>query len=221
MPKKKALPQRIIALPNRDKGFHESPEKLDKDRADFPHPFRMALIGAPNCGKSTLCQNIILHQTPPFQRVLVWHCDESTQEYTDVTDEIVSVCPKMEDFDPEIKQLVVIDDVALKSLDKAEKMRLDRLCGNWSTHRNISVMITSQQPNQLPASIRRMMNVFVLWRSTDAQSLHDVASKCGIERSDLKGLLNLLEGARDSLCIDLTGSPFTYRRNLFDDIVAC
>ena len=51
--------------------------------------------------------------------------------------------------------------------------------------------------------------------------LHDVASKCGIERSDLKGLLNLLEGARDSLCIDLTGSPYMYRRNLFDDIVAC
>ena len=65
------------------------------------------------------------------------------------------------------------------------------------------------------------MNVFVLWRSTDAQSLHDVASKCGIERSDLKGLLNLLEEARDSLCIDLTGGPFMYRRNLFDDIVSC
>ena len=221
MPKQKALPQRIIALPNRDKGWHESPQKLHKDRADFPHPFRVALVGAPNCGKSTLCQNLILHQSKPFERILIWHCDSETQEYADVSDEVVSVCPHMEDFDPSVKNLCIIDDVALKSLDKAEKMRLDRLCGNWSTHRSISVCLTSQQPNQLPASIRRMMNVFVLWRSTDAQSLHDVASKCGIERSDLKGLLNLLEGARDSLCIDLTGSPYMYRRNLFDDIIAC
>ena len=147
MPKKKALPQRIIALPNRDKGFHESPEKLHRDRADFPHPFRVALVGAPNCGKSTLCQNLILHQTPPFERILIWHCDAETQEYADVTDEIVLVCPQMEDFDACEKTLCIIDDVALKSLGRAEKMRLDRLCGNWSTHRSISLMITSQQPN--------------------------------------------------------------------------
>ena len=213
------LPQRIIALPNRDKAWHESPEKLDHDRANFPHPTRIAMVGAPNCGKSTLCQNLILHQTPPFERILIWHCDIETKEYQDVSDEIVDVCPQITDFDPDVKNLCIIDDVALKSLDKAEKARVDRLCGNWSTHRSISVMITSQQPNQLPASIRRMMNVFVLWRSTDAQSLHDVASKCGIERSDLKALLGLLENPRDSLCIDLTGSPYMYRRNVFDDIV--
>ena len=210
MPKKKTLPQHIIALPNKDKGFHESPEKLNQDRADFPHPFRVTLVGAPNCGKSTLSQNLILHQTPPFERIIVWHCDVDTREYNDVTDEIVSVCPQIDDFDPSVKNLCIIDDVVLTSLDKKERTQLDRLCGNWSTHRSISVMITSQQPNQLPASIRRMLNVFTLWRSTDAQSLHDVASKCGIERSDLKGLLNLLEGARDSLCIDLTGSPYMY-----------
>ena len=63
-----------------------------------------------------------------------------------------------------------------------------------------------------------MMNIFVLWRSTDLQSLNDVAMKAGIEKADLKGLLNLLEGPRDSLCIDLSGSPYLYRRNVFEDI---
>ena len=213
------LPHKLIALPNADKEWHESCKKLDKDRADFPHPFRMALIGSPNVGKSTLALNLILHQTPPFERILVWHCDPDTKEYKHVTKEIISEAPHMEDFDPKQKTCLIIDDIALKGLSKDEKTRLDRLCGNWSTHRHISVIITSQQPNQLPANIRRMMNVFCLWRSTDAQSLRDVALKCGIEGVDLKGLLHLMKGPRDSLCIDLTGSPYLYRRNIFEDIV--
>ena len=130
MPKKKTLPQHIIALPNKDKGFHESTDKLHSDRADFAHPFRAALVGAPNVGKSTLASNLILRQTPPFERVVVWHCDPETKEYGAVDDvEIVSVAPQMEDFDPEQKTLCNIDNVALKGLDKKERMRLDRLCG--------------------------------------------------------------------------------------------
>ena len=215
---KTALPHKLIPLPNADKGFHESVDKLHQSKANFPHPFRAALVGAPNSGKSTLAANLILHQDPPFQRVIVWHCDPETKEWEHTTDDIVSECPQMEDFDPDVKTCCVIDDVALKSLGRDERMRLDRLCGNWSTHRNISVILTSQQPNQLPANIRRMMNVFCLWRSTDAQSLKDVALKCGIQGGELGELLRLLDGPKDSLCIDLTGSPYRYRRNVFDVI---
>ena len=214
----KGLPHKLIPLPNADKGFHESVKKLDKNRANFPHPFRCACIGAPNSGKSLVAAHLIMHQSPPFERVIVWHCDIETREWEHTTDELVSECPKMEDFDPEQKTCCVIDDIALKSLGRDERMRLDRLCGNWSTHRNISIILTSQQPNQLPASIRRMMNVYCLWRSTDAQSLKDIALKCGIDGKDLNSLLSLLEGPKDSLCIDLTGSPYRYRRNIFEVI---
>ena len=213
---KSKLPHRLIPLPNADKGFHESCDKLHTNKGNFAHPFRACLIGAPNSGKSTLAANLIMHQDPPFQRVLVWHTDTETREWEHTTSEIVAECPKMEDFTGE-KTCVVIDDIALKGLGKDEKMRLDRLCGNWSTHRpgGISVIITSQQPNQLPANIRRMMNVFCLWRSTDAQSIKDIALKCGIQGGDLSALLRLLDGPKDSLCIDLT-SPYRYRLNLFD-----
>ena len=60
-----------------------------------------------------------------------------------------------------------------------------------------------------------MMNVFCLWRSTDAQSIKDIALKCGIQGGDLNALLRLLKGPKDSLCVDLT-SPYRYRVNLFD-----
>lgn len=218
-PKKKTqqgLPHCIIPIPNADKGFHESVKKLDKNLADFPHPFRAALIGAPNSGKSTLAANLVLHQSPVFERVIVWHCDPETKEWGHTTDEVVGECPHIEDFDPDQKTCCIIDDIALKSLNKEEKMRCDRLLGNWSTHRNISVIITSQQANQLPANLRRCCNAFCIWRSTDAQSLRDIAVKCGIQPSELGALLRFLEGPKDSLCVDLTGSPYRYRRNLFE-----
>jgi hypothetical protein len=62
-----------------------------------------------------------------------------------------------------------------------------------------------------------MMNVFCLWRSTDAQSIKDIALKCGIAGVELNELLRLLEGPKDSLCVDLT-SDFRFRRNIFEVI---
>ena len=214
----KGLPHKIIALPNADKGFHESVKKLDKNKANMPHPYRVALVGAPNVGKTNTAMHLIMHQSPPFERVVVWHCDPETKEWDHTTEEIVGECPALESFDATQKTCLVIDDIALKCLSKDERKILDRICGFASTHKNLSVILTSQQPNQLPASIRRMMNMYCLWRSTDAQSLKDIALKCGIDGKDLNSLLSLLEGPKDSLCIDLTGSPYRYRRNIFEVI---
>lgn len=218
MPRKKSLPHHVIAIPNPDKGFHESVDKLEKDRADLPHPFRILMCGQPNCGKTTLALNLILHQTKPFERIVVWHTDPGTSEYELVTDEIVEEAPQLEDFDKEKKNLVVIDDVALRGLGKDEKWRLDRLLGNWSTHSNISVVVTSQQPNAIPANIRRQCNSYVLWKSTDMQSLKDIALKCGCEAADLRKYFHHLKTPKDSLLIDLTGFHSKYRKNLFQDL---
>ena len=213
----KGLPHKIIALPNADKGFHESVKKLDKNKADFPHGnFRLVAIGPPNVGKSTTFQNLVLHQSPAFgKKIIVWHCDAETKEWASVCDSVVTECPHIEDFDPDVKNCCIIDDIALKSLDRDERMRLDRLCGSWSTHRSISIMISAQQSNQLPASIRRMMSVFCLWKSVDLLSLRDLAIKCGVEPTELAALMRLLEKPTDSLCIDLT-SKYKYRRNIFE-----
>ena len=222
MPPKKGktqrLPQQIVAFENRDKGFHESLSQMDDDIANFAHPTRQMLCGQPNSGKSTLCMNIILHANPPFDRVVVWHADRDTREWDLVTDEIVDKAPAIEDFTSDSKNCLVIDDIALKGLPKDEKTRLDRLMGYASTHRGITCLVTTQQPNAIPANIRRMCSVFYLWNSSDAQSLRDIAMKAGVKSHELTGLLKLLPGPKDSLCVDLTGSPYKYRRNLFEII---
>ena len=211
----KGLPHRLIPIENADKTWHESVKKLDTNLANFAHPFRLCACGPPNSGKTTMFQNLLLHQKNPFQKVTVFHCDSETKEWSSVCDSVVTECPRIEDFDPDVKNLCIIDDIALKSLGKDERMRLDRLCGSWSTHRNISIMISAQQPNQIPASIRRMMSIYCLWKSVDLMSLRDLATKCGVAHNDLTALMSLLEKPTDSLCIDLT-SKYKYRRNIFE-----
>jgi len=212
----KALPHKLIPLPNLDKGFHESTDQLHLDKANFPWPTRILCCGAPNSGKSTLAMNILLHASPPYENVVVWHADADTQEWSLVTDQVVDTAPPLDSWNSNTKNCLVIDDVALKCLSKDDKKILDRTLGYASTHRGLSVIITSQQPNAIPANVRRMCNVYILWNSTDAQSLRDIALKCGIKSHELSELLKLLPGPKDSLCIDLTGSPYRYRRNIFE-----
>ncbi len=45
------------------------------------------------------------------------------------------------------KTLVVVDDMELKTLKKEQRMALDRLFGYVSTHKNISVRLSSQNPS--------------------------------------------------------------------------
>ena len=212
----KELPQSIIALPCEDKGFHE---KFDSANiGNLAHPFRCILIGSPNCGKSTIVKNLVMHQQPEFDRVIVWHCDPETQEYQSLTSGVQTHCPHLEDFDREEKTLVIIDDVPVRALDKKEKYRLDRLFGNWSTHKNISVCLATQQPSGLTPNLRRHASHFCIYRSTDMQSLRDICEKCGCPSEELKKILQKLENEHDSLMIDLTSpeNAYKFRKNIWE-----
>jgi hypothetical protein len=43
------LPNKILALPNADKAFHEKWYK-GRNHLNIPHPFRCVALGPPNCG---------------------------------------------------------------------------------------------------------------------------------------------------------------------------
>ena len=74
------LPNEIIPLPNPDKEFHESWNK-SRNMLNIPHPFRAVMLGPPNVGKTTIVKNLLLRADPPFQEVIVIHCDSGyTQE---------------------------------------------------------------------------------------------------------------------------------------------
>lgn len=216
MPKiKHRLPNKIIPLPNADKAFHEKWYK-GRNMLNIPHPFRCVCMGPPNVGKTTIVKNLLLRAKPPFEEVFVIHCDGNyTKEYEDIGAEMLDDIPKPEEWEGEVKTLVVLDDLEFKFMNRDQKRNLDRLFGFVSTHKNISCILCSQDPFNVPPIVRRCSNLWILWRLNDLDALSTCARKTGMKSSNFNNIFNqLMLEQRDSLWIDQTdGTKYPMRKN--------
>ena len=221
------LPNAIIPIQNSDKKFHESWTSF-RDWLDFPHPFRKILASKPNSGKTTVIKNILIRTslgTHPFEHVIVVHCDpDMTSEYSDVQHlTLLSEIPRVQDFQGVCKTLVILEDLNYLSMTKEQKGRLERLFGYASTHKNISCMLTAQDPFRILPAVRRCTNVFVLWRHHDQTMIQTLAAKTGCSAESLRRMMeeHLIE-PHDSLWIDLTpNTPAPFRKNGYTEIFSC
>ena len=219
MPKNYKLPKKILPIPNADKAFHE--KWYDgRDWLNVIHPYRAVILGPPNVGKSCVVKNLILRADPPFQEVIVIHCDpEYTQEYDDIGDvEMMGEVPSPDEFEGEVKTLVILDDLEFKSMNKVQKKNLDRLFGFVSTHKNISCCLCAQDPFNVPPIVRRCSNLWILWRGIDLDSMAMCARKAGLKSEELKEIFNnLMPEFRDSLWLDKTAkTPAPMRKNGYE-----
>ena len=211
----KKLPDKLIILPNPDKLFHEKWTK-GRTKLNIPHPFRCLCFGPPNTGKTTVVKNLIMHQEPPFEEVIVIHCDAKySKEYEDVGVKLIDKIPAPNDWPGVVKTLCVLDDLEFKGMNKQQKSALNRLFGYVSTHKNISVVLCSQDPFNTPASIRRMSNLWVLWKMADLQTQFMTCRRAGLEKDQFEFIFkNLIKKTNDSLWIDKTkNSPYPLRIN--------
>ena len=95
----------------------------------------------------------------------------------------------------------------------------DRYYGCFSTHHNISVWSTFQDPFSCPARIRRLANTVILWNNGDADSMAELSRKVGLTSKDLKYFFeNICTEFHDSLIIDKARPYAKLRRNLFEVI---
>jgi len=215
-----SLPQRIIEIRNPDKTWHEKWYK-GRGKINMPHPTRAVLLGPPGSGKSLICKNLILFQNPPFRRIVVIHCDPTfTREYDDLDVEMMGDIPSPESWAGDIKTVVCIEDLEFKGMGKEQARNLDRLFGYVSTHKNISVYLCAQDPFNVPAGVRRCANLWVLWKSTDSDSLATCARRTGMKSKAFREIFDsLMPDLHDSLWIDLSqGSPMKLRKNGFQEI---
>lgn len=222
---------KLVAFHNADKDFHES-WTPGRNPLDFPHPYRVLITGPPNLGKTTTALNILIRANPPFDKVIVVHADpENSREYQSIqegaeqgTVDIVPEIPHYTSFEEELdadgkpylpKRLVIIDDLDLKSLNKRGKECLDRLFGYASTHRSCSVIINTQDYHNLGPACRRMISVYVIYRSPDMQAIEMMCKKVGVK--NLQELFDkYCKERRDSIWIDNTvGTPYPLRLNGF------
>ena len=212
------LPNKIIPIDNPDKAFHEKWYER-RNPLNIPHPFRCVALGPPNVGKTTIVKNVILRAKPKFEEIFVIHCDPNyTLEYDDVGAQMLEEIPPPDWWEGQRKSLVVLDDLEYKGMSKQERRALDRLYGFVSTHKNISVILCSQDAFNVPPIVRRCSNLFILWKSHDIDSMATVARKSGLTAFQLKNMFNTMApGQKDSIWIDSTeGSPYKLRINGYD-----
>lgn len=220
--KAKKLKPRIYVLKNADKSFHEKWEP-ERDLLNFPHPYRLALMARPNSGKSNFIKNIIIRASPPFRNIILLHPDGKSNEYDDVNADVRSELPAPEawgELTGNRKTLCIVDDIEIKLLPKNQRSNLDRLFGYVSTHKNVSVIITSQCGYNIPVSVRRNLNLYCFWKSPDVQSVTGLMRKAGLTKQHIQKIFKEQLLTRfDNFLVDMTaGTPAFYRKNGYDVI---
>jgi hypothetical protein len=113
----------------------------------------------------------------------------------------------------DVKSLVILDDLEYKTMNKTQKRNVDRLFGYVSTHKNVSVALTSQDPFNIFPIVRRCADLWVLWKTKDIDSVATIARKAGLMPDQLRNIFKKFK-LRDSLWIDHTpGTPYPLRVN--------
>ena len=238
MPAKKdaALPCKIIPFQNGDKTAEETWASPIKNRArdigNFPNPSRVLLIGPPGGGKSTLVKNLVIHQRPRFDEVYLIHEDagatrdyedlEPTAEMSDVPDlDFWSELPEKDDRGRVIKRAVICDDLELTHAHKERKRNLGILFRYASSHKNLTVYFCHQSFFDLPSLIKKMSNVFIVWKPRARNEVSLIENRVGLKKGDLSLLFaQVATGSRDSICIDHTlGTPAPLRLNVWEPLV--
>ena len=217
--KETKYPNELIHIPNVEKRFHEK-WTPNRNMLNFPHPYRCLLLGGVNMGKTNTIKNIIIRANPKFKEIYLYHCGgEYTMEYDDINYKAIDEIPAPDSdiFDPKIKKLLIIEDKEFKFMNKQELKRLDRAFGYVSTHRNLSILCTGQDFFNLPVPIRRMSNIFILWKTKDLDSLATIGRRVGMKKEEIYTLMKkYLIQPRDSLWLDSSfGSPYPIRINGF------
>lgn len=221
--KENLYPDELIIIPNPEKKFHEK-WFTGRNMLNFPHPYRILLTSIqPNLGKTLWVKNIIIRANPKFKEIFLLHCGENMQtEYDDIDYTCISKIPPISSniFNKNVKTLLIIEDKNFKYMSKDDLHRLDRAYGFTSTHRNLSIICCSQSFFDVPCSVRRMSNVYVLWKTKDIDSMKTIGRRCGLRKEELYNLIKKhLKKAYDTLWIDCTkNTPYSIRLNGFTNI---
>lgn len=210
----------LLPIPCSDKtGWTESWD-AKRNLLNIPHPWRGVSTGPPSSGKSTSIKNIIVRAKPRFQEIIVVHLDDNSTEWEDCNVKMVKEIPEPTSFSRKTKKLLIIEDLNLSEMNKKDKAKLNRLFGYSSSHCNLSIAITCQNAFDCPAFIRRMANLFVIFKQIDINALITLASRTGLKNKHMLYIMSrLLPNSHDSLWIDCqNNSPARYRINGYNPI---
>ena len=217
------LPKELIDIKNVDKGFTEkwTPSRA-KDIANIPHPSRVCLIGQPSCGKSFVMKHMLLHQRPMFKELYIIHGDSTcTHEFDDLEPTLMmDSFPPIDFWDSKVKTCLFVDDFELSNASKEQIARINKTFRYVSSHKNVTIYVSNQNFFELNSLIRKLCNVFILWKPRSTIELKMISNRIGLKPEQLEYIFeNICTGHRDSLTVDFNhNSPALFRKNLFEKI---
>ncbi len=213
------IKQKIYVFENNDKKtFKENPDS--SNIGNFICPFRMILCSSPNRGKTNISKNIILQQNPPFEKIIVYHLDNTTQEYNDIDCDLITELPDdYEIYNTPKKTLIIFEDIPFEFLNKKEKKKANDLLTYFSTHKNISIIMSTHHPFSISPSFRSKVNIMILWKNMNAKPLYEIAQRMNITKDTIDYIFNnICTNHYDNLCIDQSGSGPILRKNIYEVI---
>ena len=116
----------------------------------MPHPNRICFCANPNSGKTLAIKNVLLRSVPVYERIVIYHADPTSEEYSDIDAEYVTEIPGVDFWDRTKKILFILEDINFRRLKADQKQLVDRYYGSCSTHHSISVWSTFQRAFSCP-----------------------------------------------------------------------
>lgn len=195
----------MIVFPNADKDNRTSK--------------RVLLCAKPNSGKTVTLLNMIVQQHlngDPFEKIYLYHLDNSTTEYDMVSHEKCIDIPCIEEFDRDIKNLLIIEDINIKHLKRKELDAIIKLF-KYTSHLNTSIYITTQNPFSICPDIRRLCDEIILWNyNNDSNVLRTIEAQMGLQKNKLSDMFKYIcPGQYDSIRITRDGKMF---KNIVEEI---
>ena len=221
------LPDKVHWIENADKDVGGWMEKWYEGRpiGCLPHSFRLLALGGCGRGKSLQLKNVFLqHQMSdkPFKKLYVICPDsEESREYDDCEPtDIFDYIPDLNIFDGSEKICIIIDDFEFKKMNKDDEKKLTTLFRFISTHRNCSLMASYQSFTDTPMLLRKVANVFILYKPTSKMEMQVIANRVGVEYEVLRQCFKkYANGYHDSIMVDMTkNTPAKLRKNIFEVI---
>lgn len=217
------------------------------DLCNIPKPFRMLIIGLPHSGKTTSLLRMLCFQNPTFENIWILHPEFVNYDINpkqEASNENIMIegseCKGIKEYggidfvgylryipSPNFwenyagkRNLLIIDDVELRNFcsTRLRLIKINKILSYTSTHHNLSIIITSQDPSsQLPTVVAKFCNFFIIHKLLSMQLLIMMSGITGISYSSLRFLLkdDICQDVHDSIAIDNTfGSPCRFRYNI-------
>lgn len=212
------LPMRIIPMKNEDKDGLDDKWTKGRNRLDFPI-VRAVVSGAPNSGKTQWIRNLALRKAKkgrPFKRILCVVTNELTKDWKGIPNVEIfeQVMPPAEEL-AKPDRLLVVDDVDFGDLSKDDQRLLIMAYRHYSSHYGLYVATTHHNLIDIPKTIRRSANLFVMFRQPDLEEMKKTLGKrAGLTSKRAEIVFDMLKDPWDHILVDMIqGSEFPLRLN--------